>query len=383
MYRLHLPILALFLAGILSFCSTPKAPAPVVTQETPPQLDITTILTGFDIIWGMDFLPGGDILFGEKRGRLYRHSNGINTEITGFPSVRNTGQGGLLDIRVHPDYATNGWIYASYAATGSSGSGELRVVRFKLSGNTVSGVETIFQSGDGNTWNGHYGSRIAFDKDKMLYLSIGEGGTGSFGGPSASNKNAADVGSNWGKIHRMTDRGAVPADNPVLPGRTAPTTVFAYGVRNPQGMLFHPETGQLWESEHGPKGGDELNIITKGSNYGWPFYSLGVNYNNTTISQGHTAPNITEPVFQWTPSVGTAGMAFITHASFKTWKGNLLVGALASQKLYRCVVDGQKVVSSSEVPGITGRVRHVASAPDGSVYVSIESPGRLVRIRAK
>jgi glucose/arabinose dehydrogenase len=159
--------------------------------------------------------------------------------------------------------------------------------------------------------------------------------------------------------------------------------VYAYGVRNPQGMLFHPETGQLWESEHGPKGGDELNIITKGANYGWPFYSLGVNYNGSVISQGHTAPNIAEPVFQWTPSVGTAGMAFITHASFGPWKGNLLVGALASQRLYRCVLDGQKVVSSTEVPGITGRVRHVVAAPDGSIWVSIESPGRLVRIQAK
>jgi len=368
---------------LLSDCRKKSDPqAPVTPPPAPPTLETTTLLTGYEVIWGMDFLPNGDLVFGEKRGRLYRFSNGSVTEITGFPTVRSTGQGGLLDIRVHPGYASNGWIYACYAATGTSNNGELRLVRFKLAGNAVQGLETLFSTGGGNTWNGHYGSRILFDKSGLLWLSVGEGGTGSYGGPTASNRNASDAASRWGKIHRMTDAGGIPADNPVLPGQPASTTAFAYGVRNPQGLALHPVTGEVWENEHGPKGGDEVNIIAKGAHYGWPQYSIGVNYDNTQISQGHAASGITPPIHTWTPSIGACGAAFITSDAFKSWKGSLLVGGLAAQKLYRCVLEGTRVVSEEAVPGVSGRVRHVVQGPDGAVYVSIEGPGRILRIKA-
>lgn len=372
----------LFIALLLMACDKKNTPPPLDTS-TPPQLTITTLLTNFEIIWGFDFLPNGDLLFTEKRGKIYRYSNGISTELIGFPVVRNSGQGGLLDIRVHPDYASNGWIYACYAANAIDGSGELRLIRFKISGSSIQNIETIFQTGGGNTWSGHYGSRIAFDANRMLYLSVGEGGTGSYGGPTASNRNASNTSSNWGKIHRMNATGGIPADNPILPGQTAATTIFAYGIRNPQGMIIHPTTGAIWESEHGPKGGDEINIITRGANYGWPFYSLGTNYDNTIISQGHSGLGIVAPIYHWTPSVGVSGMAFITHSSFKAWKGNLLVGALAAQKLYRCVLSGTTISQATVVDGISGRVRHVAQAPNGSVYVALEGPGRIVEIKAQ
>jgi glucose/arabinose dehydrogenase len=148
-------------------------------------------------------------------------------------------------------------------------------------------------------------------------------------------------------------------------------------------MTIHPTTGAVWESEHGPKGGDEINIITRAANYGWPFYSLGTNYDNTVISQGHTATGIVAPIFSWTPSVGVSGMAFITHNSFKAWKGSLLVAALAAQKLYRCVVSGTSISEAAIVEGISGRVRHVAQALNGSVYVAIEGPGRIIEIKAQ
>jgi glucose/arabinose dehydrogenase len=372
----------LFAALLLVACNKKTTPPPIDTT-TPPQLSISTLLTGYEIIWGFDFLPSGDLLFTEKRGRIYRYSSGVITELTGFPAVRNSGQGGLLDIRVHPDYASNGWVYACYAANATDGSGELRLIRFKIVGASIQNVENIFSTGGGNTWSGHYGSRIAFDANRVLYLSVGEGGTGSYGGPAASNRNSSNTASAWGKIHRMTATGGIPSDNPVLPGQTSPSTIFAYGIRNPQGMIVHPTTGAIWESEHGPKGGDEINLITRGSNYGWPFYSLGTNYDNTTISQGHTAPGITAPIFSWTPSVGVSGMAFIAHNSFKGWKGNLLVGGLAAQKLYRCVVSGTSISEAAIVDGISGRVRHVAQAPSGSVYVAIEGPGRIVEIKAQ
>ncbi|MFN5422404.1 MAG: PQQ-dependent sugar dehydrogenase [bacterium] len=372
----------LFLAVLLIACGKKTTP-PLLDTITSPQLTISTLLTNYEIIWGFDFLPNGDLLFTEKRGKVYRYSNGITTELIGFPAVRIGGQGGLLDIKVHPDYASNGWVYACYAANATDGSGELRLIRFKISGNSIQNIEAIFQSGGGNTWSGHYGSRIAFDGNRMLYLSVGEGGSGSYGGATASNRNASNTSSNWGKIHRMNATGGIPADNPVLPGQTAASTIFCYGIRNPQGMIIHPTSGVIWESEHGPKGGDEINLITRGANYGWPFYSLGNNYDNTTISQGHSASGIVAPIYYWTPSVGVSGMAFITHSSFKSWNGNLLVGGLAAQKLYRCVVNGTTISQASIIEGISGRVRHVAQAPNGSVYVAIEGPGRIVEIKAQ
>jgi aldose sugar dehydrogenase len=375
-------IILILLATILGSCNKENKDS----REEPkgePQISYNTLITGYEIIWGMDFLPNGDLIFGEKRGKLYRKSNETVTEITGFPAVLASGQGGLLDIRVHPDYATNGWIYASFSAANPGSGGQLRLIRFKINNNQVQNVENLFATSGSNTWNGHYGSRIVFGKDKHVYLSVGEGGTGSYGGPNASNYNALNPKSDWGKIHRFTETGGVPDDNPVIPGNTTATSVYSYGHRNPQGMTIHPETGEMWSTEHGPRGGDEVNIIAKGANYGWPAYSDGVNYNGATISDGHNATGITAPVYTWTPSIGIAGMAFITSDKFKDWKGNLLVGGLASRKLYRCVISNNKITSEHILTGIDGRVRNVIQAPDGSIYVSVENPGRIIQIIPK
>jgi glucose/arabinose dehydrogenase len=380
--RRILPFLLLALAACGKKESSDGTPPPVVPPATTPKIEITTPVTGYEVIWGMDFLPNGDMLFTEKRGKMYRLSNGTVTEITGFPTVRSSGQGGLLDIRVHPDYANNGWVYAAYSATSSANNGELRLVRFRLSGNSVQNVETLFNTGGGNTWNGHYGARIVFDKNGLLWLGVGEGGNGSYGGPTASNLNSSNPASAWGKIHRMTDAGGVPSDNPILSGQTARTTVWAIGIRNPQGMTLHPTTGELWENEHGPKGGDEVNVIAKGGDYGWPRFSLGTNYDGTVISQGHSANGIIPPIHSWTPSIGACGMAFITSDSFGSWKGSLLCGGLAAQKLYRCTFDGTRLTSMETVDGVNGRVRNVIQGPDGAVYVSVENPGRILRIKA-
>jgi len=356
------------------------------THEEPagePQITYSTLITGYEIIWGMDFLPDGDLIFGEKRGKLYRKSNGKVTEITGFPTVLASGQGGLLDIRVHPDYATNGWIYASYSASNPGGGGQLRLIRFKINNNQLQNIENLFTTNGSNTWNGHYGSRIVFGKDKHVYLSVGEGGNTSYGGTNTNNNNALNPKSDWGKIHRFTENGEIPPDNPVIPGNTSATSVYSYGHRNPQGMEIHPGTGEIWSTEHGPRGGDEVNIIAKGANYGWPAFSDGVNYDGTTISAGHNAPGITPPVYTWTPSIGIAGMAFITSNKYKDWNGNLLVCGLASRKLYRCVINNNKVTSEHILPGIDGRVRNVIQAPDGSIYVSVENPGRIIQILPK
>jgi glucose/arabinose dehydrogenase len=354
------------------------------TPGSTPTLDVQTLLTGYEIIWGMDFLPNGDLIFGEKRGRIYRRSGETVTQLTGLPTDINTsGQGGLLDIRVHPSYAANGWIYASYAATvaGTSNTG-LNLIRFKLTGNALTDLQTIFRASATNQWKGHYGSRIEFDKNGLLYLSVGEGGSSSYGGASSPNKNAQNVQTEWGKVHRMTDAGAVPADNPVLPGNTTATTVYSYGHRNPQGLILHPTTGDIWESEHAAKGGDELNIVQKGKNYGWPLVSSGVNYDGSRISASPTMPGVESAIYTWTPSIGPCGLAFITSDMFKGWKGNLLVGGLALTYLSRLELNGNQVVREEKL--LEGnRIRNVKQAPDGSIYVAVENPGRLLRLVAK
>ena len=373
--------IALVVIILLSFSCEKKAnESPIDDPTGDPVITVETLLTGYEIIWGMDFLPNGDLIFGEKRGKLYRKSGETVTEITGFPAVLTNGQGGLLDIKAHPDYNSNGWIYASYSASNPSGGGMLKLVRFKITNNQVQNLETLFSTNSPNTWYGHYGSRIVFDSNNFLYLSAGEGGTTSYGGQNTSNNNAQTLTSLWGKVHRIHDDGRIPADNPVIAGMKGPSSVFTYGHRNPQGLTIHPVTGEIWATEHGPKGGDEINIITKASNYGWPVYSIGTNYDGNIISSGHTAPGIKEPVYTWTPSIGICGMTFINNSKFKSWNGSLVVCGLASQKLYRCTISGGKVISEEVILSDFGRVRNVVQGTDGSLYVSVENPGRIIRI---
>jgi glucose/arabinose dehydrogenase len=371
--------------SLFAFCDTKTNTPDTPNEPLPdPGIKVNTIITGRGIIWGMDFLPGGDIIFTEKTGKVFRHGSGTTTEITGFPEVRNQGQGGLLDIRVHPSYASNGWIYTSYSGFDANRNGTLVLARFKLAGNTVSGLEILYTANTPpNTWSNHYGSRIAFDNAGMVYLSVGEGGSTTYGGANSPNMNAQNVQSGWGKVHRMTADGKVPPDNPILPGNSAPTTVYTYGHRNPQGLLFNSLTNQLMENEHGPKGGDEVNIIQAGRNYGWPLVSYGVNYDGTTISGSPTANGIEAPIHTWTPSIGACGIEVITSDKFKAWKGHILVGALALQYLSRLEVVNGRVNKEIKMLENIGRVRAVRQGPDGNIYVSVEAPGRILQLVAE
>jgi aldose sugar dehydrogenase len=379
--RKALAILSGYSLILLLGCGKEAPEVPSEDLTGVPEISVQTVITGYEIIWGMDFLPNGNLIFGEKRGRIYLKSGETVSEITGFPQVMSIGQGGLLDIRVHPDYALNGWIYASYSASVQGGGSQLKLIRFKITSSQVSNIENLFSTDGSNTWFGHYGSRIVFNEEGYLFLSIGEGGNTSYGGPGTGNDNALNPQSDWGKIHRLNDNGTIPADNPVFPGNSQATSVYSIGHRNPQGLAVHPVTGELWETEHGPKGGDEINIIRKGANFGWPAYSIGVNYDGTTISASHVASGITPPLFTWTPSVGVCGMAFITNEKFKSWNGSLLVSGLASQKLHRCVIINNTVVEKEILLSNYGRVRNVIQGPDGSIYVSVENPGRIIQIK--
>jgi aldose sugar dehydrogenase len=363
--------------------ASPTTPTttPVSTADQ-PTITTKTIVTGYEVIWGMDFLPNGDLLFTEKRGKLYRYAGGTTTEITGLTTdINTTGQGGLMDLRVHPNYASNGWVYATYSSSPSgSKATQLNLIRFKINGNQITNAETIFRTSATNTWQGHYGGRIEFDRAGLLYVSVGEGGPGSYGGATAPNQNGQNVKTEWGKVHRVTDSGGIPADNPVLPGNTAPTTIFSYGHRNPQGLILNPVTNQLWETEHGPRGGDEVNIVESGKNYGWPLVSYGVNYDGKPVSASPTMPGVQAPIHTWTPSIGACGMAFITNDKFKAWKGNLVAGSLALTHLNRLEISNNTVVRESRLLDGQGRVRNVKQGPDGNLYVSLEGPGRILQL---
>ncbi len=356
---------------------------PETTLANDPEITVTTIVTGNDVIWGMELLPNGDLIYGEKKGKIYIKRGEQTIPLEGFPAVKSGGQGGFMDLKAHPNYVKNGWIYATFTSAVAEKDSEVKLVRFKVKNNKIQNVENIFATGGGNTFNNHYGSRIAFDKNNYLFVSIGEGGGSSLGGPNSTNRNAQDTKLNWGKVHRMKDNGDVPSDNPVLPGNTKPTTMFSYGHRNPQGLTLNPQTGDIWETEHGPKGGDEINIISKGENYGWPTYSIGINYNGTTVSNDHKAEGIKEPIFTWTPSIGVCGITFINSDNFKSWNGNFLATGLAGQKLYRFVIKDNKVVEENIWMEKMGRFRNVIQGSDGAIYISLEGPGRILKVTAK
>jgi len=369
-------LLVLILITLVHSCK--KEESTTISLEI-PTIEIEKVVDKYEIIWGMDFLPNEDLIFGEKRGKLYLKTaqNNTITELSGLPAIDAGGQGGLLDIKTHPNYIKNGWIYMSY--TSSTPYYALKLSRFKINNNKIENLQNIFTAtGPG----GHNGSRIVFDKSGLLYLSIGEGpSTG--GGPTGVNKNASDPSSPWGKIHRLNDDGSIPNTNPILPGNASRNSMYTLGHRNPQGLALHPSTGEIWESEHGPLGGDEINIIKAGQHYGWPALSLGKNYDGSIISKNHDSSGISKPIYSWIPSIGTCGIAFINGNYYRSWSGSLIVAGLASQKLHRCIVENNTIKSEEIILKDLGRVRNVIQGIDGALYVSVEGPGRILKMKVK
>ncbi len=374
-------ILAFVFFAIFLSCSKEDEPvtAPLIGA---PEITVTTLLSNQGIIWGFDFLPNGNLLFTQKTGtmRLFDPTTQSNTLISGLPSnISAAGQGGLLDVAISPDYASSKSVYTTYSITG----GFLVLARFTLNGTSASNWQVLHTTESASTWNGHYGSRIAFGTDSKLYWSVGEGGGGSLGGATSPHQNGQRLNTFWGKIHRMNLDGTIPADNPLLPSQTARSTLFSYGHRNPQGMAFDPKTNRLFVNEHGPSGGCELNRVQPAENFGWPLYSMGINYNGTTISNGHTAPGIVAPLKSWTPAFAPSGLTFINHPSFKDWNGNLLMGSLGRKHLLMIKMTNGVPSNETILLENNGRIRNVKMGPGGKIYVSVEDGGRLLMLNAK
>ncbi len=318
--------------------------------------------------WGMVFLPDGSMLVSDKEGALIQIKKGIKTQILNVPKVYVRGQGGLLDLELHPKYKENGWLYISYASEeGEEKGGHTAIMRAKLKGNTLVESELLYKAGPNTTKGQHFGSRLEFDNKGYLYFTIGERGERDI--------NPQDIKRDGGKIYRIFDDGRIPSDNPFVGVSGAKNAIYTYGNRNPQGLVFHPIRKEMWEHEHGPKGGDELNIVKKGANYGWPLITYGINYSGSPITDKTDLPNMEQPIHYWVPSIAPSGMAFINSNKYPEWNGNLLVGSLSFQYLERLVLKGTKVVYREKLLADLGRVRNVRQAPDGYIYVAIEGKG--------
>ena len=273
-----------------------------------------------------------------------------------------------MDITLHPDYETNGWIYMSYASEQGEGSGgNTTIMRAKLSNNTLIDKEILYKASPNSRRGVHFGSRIVFDNDGYLYFTIGDRGN--------RDVNPQDITRDCGKVYRINEDGSIPNDNPFMNTKNAKKAIYSYGHRNPQGMTLHPETGDIWTHEHGPKGGDEINIIKAGKNYGWPEISYGVNYSGTKFTEYTSLPGMEQPLHHWTPSIAPSGMAFISSDIYGDWKGKLLVGSLKFRYVSLCTIENNKVVKEEPILEGLGRVRSFEEGPDGYIYIGIENLG--------
>ena len=337
---------------------------------------IDTVVLGLDVPWGLAFLPNGDLLISERSGTLHTFSNGqLSAPIEGLPPIMAFGQGGLMDLALHPNYEDNGWIYMSYSALNTQSSkpmGNTAIMRARLKEGKLTDQEVLYKGTPDTDRGHHFGCKLAFDGKGYLYFGIGERGQHFDFPQKLDNSN--------GKIHRIHDDGRIPTDNPFVATSGAIKSIYCYGNRNPQGNAIHPATGDLWETEHGPMGGDELNLIKPGLNYGWPIISYGKNYDGTILTQMTHKEGMEQPIIQWTPSIAPCGMTFVTRNRFKNWENNILVGSLRFDYVERIVLDGHKVVHQEKLVEGIGRVRNVVVSPDGLVYIGLENPGRIVRL---
>lgn len=384
------------LAALLLLLSGPALAAPQEFASFPlpaarHAVKATTLVEGLDHPWGMAFLPDGRILVTERTGKLRVVKDGtlLPEPIQGLPEIVEMGQGGLLDVALHPDYAANRWVYLSWAEKAEAGQGSARkprdaasgnrtvIARFKDQGDRFTDMQVLYRGTIVGSRH-HFGSRFAFGPDGKLYFGIGERG---------GQDRAQDLLDGSGKIFRLNDDGSIPADNPFAGRSDALPEIWAYGVRNPQGLVRHPETGVLWESEHGPQGGDELNIIKPGVNYGWPVITYGKTYGlGLPIGEGTEKEGMAQPDLYWVPSLAVAGMTVYEGAALPFWRGDIIVALLAGGIARIDLEGGRPVATERLLEQELGRTRAVATAPDGRLYALVDDAapgGKLVRIERR
>jgi len=377
------PLVALLAA------TAPHVGAQDIERSQRHDFKIVTVADGLVSPWSMAFLPGGDILVTERGGRLriVRGGTLLPTPVPGVPAVRVGGQGGLLDVVAHPRFAENHFIYLSFSKPNEDGTqGATAVVRARFENDRLTDVREIFVARNWSRGMAHYGSRLAFDRDGYLFITLGDRQVLPAGPIDSLLKHPAqDLGTHHGKVIRLHDDGRVPADNPFVNTPGALPEIWSYGHRNVQGIAVHPTTNQVWTDEHGPQGGDELNLDEAGKNYGWPVIGFGVNYRSgSNIHVGTTRQGMEQPVNVWVPSIATSGLVIYSGDRFPEWKGSFFVGGMAGQRLVRLEIDGRTVKRIENLVQDRGRVRAIRQGLDGSLYIAFEDagggPSKLVRL---
>jgi glucose/arabinose dehydrogenase len=336
--------------------------------------------------WSIAFLPGGDMLVTERPGRLRIVRNGtlLPTPVAGLPPIRTGGQGGLLEVVPHPNFATNRLLYISYAKpSADTMQGTTAVIRARFENDRLTNVQEIFEAAAWTRGRGHHGSRLAFDRDGFLFITVGDRQVPPAGDLKAHP--AQDLSNHHGKILRLHDDGKVPADNPFVGRAGAKPEIWSYGHRNMQGLFVHPVTNEVWATEHGPQGGDELNLIKRGANYGWPVVGFGVNYRTgAAIHAGTHAEGIEQPVNVWVPSIAVSGLLYYTGDKFPGWRGSIFSGGMAGERLARVTLDSTRVMEVENLVQRQGRIRDVRQGPDGFIYLAIDhrqgEPTAVVRL---
>ncbi|HEA31201.1 MAG TPA: PQQ-dependent sugar dehydrogenase [Leeuwenhoekiella sp.] len=333
------------------------------------------VVPDLNIPWGMDFMPDGSFLITEKSGELIRYKNGQKTLIKGAPEVYARGQGGMLDVRLSPNYASDKSLYITYSSTeGDAKGGHTALMKATLEGDQLTNKKVLYKATPNTTKGQHWGSRIVFDNNNHVYFTIGERGE--------RDVNPQDITRDGGKVYRLNLDGSIPKDNPFVDQADAKEAIWSYGHRNPQGMDINANTGDIWVHEHGPRGGDEINLIKKGANYGWPVITYGINYSGTEITDERKKEGMEQPVYYWLPSIAPSGMAFVNGDKYPDLAGNLLVGSLKFQYLEADYLENGKVTKREKLLDGLGRIRDVNEAPDGFIYVSVEGKG-IVKLITK
>jgi aldose sugar dehydrogenase len=355
----------------MASAATAGAQSRIVETDT-GSVQVETVVSGLTHPWALAFLPDGRMLVTERPGnlRIVDTENNLSEPLSGVPEVFAQGQGGLLDVAVDRDFESNRRIYLTYAEPGGGGA-STAAARAVLGEGGLEDVEVIFRQepklGGGN----HFGSRLAFRNDGTLFVTMGE---------RFKFDPAQDLSNHLGTIARINPDGSVPDDNPFVGQEGAKPEIWSYGHRNVQGAALHPETGDLWVHEHGPRGGDEINVSRAGENYGWPVVSWGEHYDGRPIPDPPNRPQFAESVHYWVPSIAPSGMAFYTGDLFDEWRGDLLVGALVAQSVVRVSLDGEQVTGEERIE-LGARIRDVRQGPDGAVYVvTDEADGRILRL---
>jgi len=350
----------------------------VASAQTQP-LKLITVASGLRSPWALAFLPDGRMLVTEKAGRMRIVSvdGQVGEPLQGVPKVESGGQGGLLDVALDPKYAENALVYWSFSeADPEGGSGNsTAVARGRLDGNSLRDVRVIFRQAPKFASSAHFGSRLVFARDGRLFVTLGD--------RFSRRDDAQTLDNHHGKIVRIESDGRVPADNPFVGRAGARPEIWSFGHRNVQGAAIHPTTGELWADEHGPQGGDELNVVERGKNYGWPVITYGANYGTgTKIGEGTAKAGMEQPLTYWVPSIATSGLAFLTSDRYPGWKGSAFIGALKAQLLVRLELDGRQVVREERLLQDLGeRIRDVRQGPDGWLYVLTDSSnGRIIRL---